>query len=207
MSGWPFDPLRPFSADVINADPPWLVEMYSEKGEGKAPQAHYDCLSIEAISALPVGQLAGSDCWLFLWTSAPLLDRAFEVMRAWDFQYVTRTAWRKTTINDKQAFGPGYIVRTMHEDVLIGKIGNPRRQKPMPRFSPACAVSIPASPRNSTHWRNSSRRSRAGSISSPASPAPAGRHGATRPRSSTGRPRDGPRPPLRTGRAAARLYR
>lgn len=132
MSSWPFEPMHPFSADIINADPPWLVEMYSEKGEGKAPQAHYDCLSIEAISALPVGQLAGSDCWLFLWTSAPLLDRAFEVMRAWDFRYVTRTAWRKTTINGKQALGPGYVVRTMHEDVLIGKIGNPRRTKPMP---------------------------------------------------------------------------
>jgi N6-adenosine-specific RNA methylase IME4 len=129
---WPFDPLLPFSADLLVADPPWLVEMYSQKGEKKAPQAHYDCMPIEAIKRLPVGQLAGSDCWLFLWTSAPLLDAAFEVMRAWDFTYVTRCAWRKTTINGKPRLGPGYIVRTLHEDVLIGRIGNPRRFKPMP---------------------------------------------------------------------------
>lgn len=129
---WPFAPLAMFSADVIVADPPWLVKMYSEKGEGKAPQAHYDCMAIDDIKALPVDQLAGSDCWLFLWTSAPLLDRAIDVMRAWNFRFVTRTAWRKTTINGKGRLGPGYIVRTMHEDVLIGRVGNPFRAKPMP---------------------------------------------------------------------------
>jgi N6-adenosine-specific RNA methylase IME4 len=132
MRDWPFEPLGMFSADVIVADPPWLVEMYSEKGEGKAPQAHYSCMPLPAIKALPVGHLAGGDCWLFLWTSAPLLDAAIDVMRAWSFSYVSRAAWRKTTVNGKVRLGPGYIVRTMHEDVLIGRIGNPRRSKPIP---------------------------------------------------------------------------
>lgn len=129
---WPFDPLTPFCADLIVADPPWLVEMRSENGETKAPQAHYSCLPIEAIKRFPVGQLAGSDCWLHLWTVAPLLDRAFDVMNAWGFTYVSRYSWLKTTINGKRRIGPGYIVRTFHEDVLIGRIGNPRREKPMP---------------------------------------------------------------------------
>lgn len=132
MRDWPFDPLQPFCADVIVADPPWLVEMRSEKGEAKAPQAHYDCLPIDAIKRFPVGHLAGSDCWLFLWTSAPLLDRAFEVMNAWGFTYCSRCAWAKVTQNGKPRLGPGYVVRTLHEDILIGKIGEPRRQKPLP---------------------------------------------------------------------------
>ena len=129
---WPFGALRPFSYDVICADPPWLVEMRSEKGEGKAPQAHYSCMPIDEIMALPVDQLARGDCWLLLWTSAPLLDRAFDVLRAWRFMYCTRFAWRKTTVNGKMAMGPGYVVRTLHEDILIGKIGAPRCAKPFP---------------------------------------------------------------------------
>jgi N6-adenosine-specific RNA methylase IME4 len=132
MADWPFGDLRPLAYDVIVADPPWLVQMRSAAGEKKAPQAHYACMPIGEIAALPVGKLARGDCWLFLWTSAPLLDRAFEVMKAWGFSYCSRTAWRKTTINNKVRVGPGYICRTMHEDVLIGKIGNPCRRKPLP---------------------------------------------------------------------------
>lgn len=132
QNDWPFAPLRPFSYDVIVADPPWLVEMRSAKGETKAPQAHYSCMSIDAICALPVGHLARGDAWLFLWTSAPLLDRAFDVLRAWGFAYCSRLTWRKATINDKTRVGPGYVVRTMSEDILIGKIGAPRRAKALP---------------------------------------------------------------------------
>jgi N6-adenosine-specific RNA methylase IME4 len=122
---WPFDPFRPFSFDVIAADPPWTFDLRSEKGEGKAPQAHYDCMSLDAIKAMPVGDLARGDCWLFLWTCAPMLDQAFEVMRAWGFKYKSRITWRKTTVNGKVRVGPGYIVRSMTEDVLIGAVGAP----------------------------------------------------------------------------------
>lgn len=131
---WPFAPFAPFGFDLIVADPPWLVEMRTAKGETKAPQAHYSCMPIEAISALPVGHLAAPDCWLLLWTSAPLLDRAFDVMRDWGFTYTSRIAWRKCTVNDKTRVGPGYVVRTMHEDVLIGKIGKPPLGTAFPSF-------------------------------------------------------------------------
>jgi N6-adenosine-specific RNA methylase IME4 len=126
---WPFDPLRPFSFDVIVADPPWLFDLRSENGEGKSPQAHYNCMSIEDIAAMPVGDLARGDCWLFLWTCAPSLDRAFDVLRAWRFTYCSRFSWAKKTVNGKKRLGPGYVVRTLHEDILIGKIGEPRRAK------------------------------------------------------------------------------
>lgn len=132
MRDWPFSPYRPFSFDVVCADPPWLFSLRSEKGEGKAPQAHYACMDIGAIKALPVGDLASRDCWLFLWTSAPLLDQAFDVLRAWSFSYVSRTTWRKTTVNGKVRVGPGYVVRSMSEDVLIGKIGAPSCAKALP---------------------------------------------------------------------------
>ncbi|WP_457799032.1 MT-A70 family methyltransferase [Methylocystis sp. S23] len=129
--------MRPFgmarrSKGVIVVDPPWLQQMRSAKGEGKAPQAHYRCMTIEEICALPVGELAFPDCWLFLWTCAPLLDKAFVVMNAWGFDYCTRMAWRKIGSRGGQKVGPGFVVRTMHEDILIGKRGEPPQLKALP---------------------------------------------------------------------------
>ena len=131
-SPWPFGRLRPRSFDVIAADPPWLFSLRSPKGEGKSPQAHYACMDLDAICALPVGDLAADDCWLFLWTCAPLLDRAFDVIRKWDFAYRSRISWRKTTVNGKVRTGPGFIVRTMTEDILIGARGAPRFARALP---------------------------------------------------------------------------
>lgn len=122
---WPFSPHRPRSFDVIVADPPWAFESYNEEISPKSAAAHYDLMSIDEISALPVGGLAARDSWLFLWTSAPLLDRGFEVMHAWGFTYCTRIAWRKVTRSGKPRLGPGFVVRSYHEDVLIGKMGKP----------------------------------------------------------------------------------
>lgn len=128
----PFRRLRPGSFDVIVADPPWLFSVRSAKGEGKSPQAQYSCMGLDEIAALPVGELARKDAWLFLWTCAPLLDRAFAVMGAWGFAYKSRFTWRKTTVNGKSRVGPGYVVRTMSEDVLIGARGAPEFSRALP---------------------------------------------------------------------------
>lgn len=125
MSGWPFGIIRPLSAEVIVADPPWRFDLYSAKGEEKSPQAQYECMPIDAIKALPVGQLARGDCWLFLWVTAPLLPEGLETLQAWGFRYVTTLAWRKMTKNGKRAMGPGYVARSMHENILVGAVGSP----------------------------------------------------------------------------------
>ena len=129
---WPFDPLRPFSFDVCVADPPWSFSLYSDKGEEKSPQAHYDCMPIEDIAALPVGDLVGADSWLLLWATAPMLPQALMVMTRWGFAYKTTVAWRKVTRNKKPAMGPGYVARTMHENVLIGACGSPEYRRALP---------------------------------------------------------------------------
>jgi N6-adenosine-specific RNA methylase IME4 len=46
-------------------------------------------LNFEKLSALPVGNFAADDCVLFLWAVDPLLDKAFELIRSWGFQYKT----------------------------------------------------------------------------------------------------------------------
>lgn len=129
---WPFDPLPLFGFDVVTIDPPWEFSLYSAKGEGKSAQAHYDCMSLADIQALPVGQLVGADAWLFLWATAPLLPEAIATMRAWGFVYVTRLTWRKVTKNGKVRMGPGYVARTCDETILVGRIGRPTITRALP---------------------------------------------------------------------------
>jgi hypothetical protein len=54
---------------VIYADPPWPWKTWGD-ASGKiqsSPDNHYGTCSIDAIKALPVSQLAASDCALLLW--------------------------------------------------------------------------------------------------------------------------------------------
>ncbi|MDR3488753.1 MAG: MT-A70 family methyltransferase [Bradyrhizobium sp.] len=127
-----FHPLYPFCADLIVCDPPWTYDLRSSNGEAKSPQAHYKCMPNDKIGQLPVGQRAGRDAWLFLWATAPLLPRCLEVMSAWGFTYKTTLIWRKTTRSGKVRVGPGYLARTMHEQILVGSLGLPHYAHALP---------------------------------------------------------------------------
>lgn len=124
-SDWPFAPLTPLKYGAILADPPWAYAMRSEKGYEKSPEAHYETMSLADIKALPVDQLAGPSCYLFLWSTWPHLPQALEVMDAWNFTYVTGGSWLKRTKHWKPAFGTGYVLRSATEPYLIGKINRP----------------------------------------------------------------------------------
>lgn len=123
---WPFGDLTPFSFRLIMADPAWLFRNYSVKGEAKNPLAHYACMDIEAIKALPVGHLAAPDCVLLLWAIAPMLPEAIDTMKAWGFTFKSAGAWAKqSSTGRKWAFGPGYWLRSAAEFWLLGTIGKP----------------------------------------------------------------------------------
>lgn len=129
---WPFAPLPLFGFDLLTIDPPWSFTLYSAKGESKSPQAHYECMDLAAIRALPVGQLVGADAWVFLWATAPLLPEAIDTLRGWGVVYVTRLTWRKVTRAGKVRMGPGYVARTCDETVLVGRIGRPPYARALP---------------------------------------------------------------------------
>nr|WP_049775394.1 MT-A70 family methyltransferase [Hyphomicrobium denitrificans] len=122
---WPWPHLTAGAYDFIMADPPWRFELYSEKGEEKSAQAHYRTMTIGDIRALPVAGLAADDCLLWMWATAPMLDEQIGVLKAWGFEFKTSGVWVKTTVNDKIAFGTGYVLRNAHEPFLIGTRGNP----------------------------------------------------------------------------------
>lgn len=125
MRIWPFDPLMPMKYGKIIADPPWQYIMRSEKGYEKSPESHYNTMTLAQIKALPVADLAGPDCYLFLWSTWPHLKQAFAVMDAWNFIYVTGGSWHKVTKTGKSCFGTGYVMRSATEPFLVGKIGRP----------------------------------------------------------------------------------
>lgn len=121
-----FGELSPAHYGLILADPPWRFSNFSEKGEAKNPVAHYDCMSLEAIKALPVMDLAAPDCALVMWATAPMLPEALETMAAWGFTYKTGGSWAKqSSTGEKWAFGTGYIFRSATEPYLVGTRGKP----------------------------------------------------------------------------------
>lgn len=127
MAEWQFGTLQLFGHDLIVADPPWRFELYNEEtGSEKGPAAHYATMDLDAIKALRVGDLAGGDCLLLLWSTGCMLPQCLDVMKAWGFTFKSEMVWNKRTRTGKWRFGPGYRVRTMHEPILVGTIGNPQ---------------------------------------------------------------------------------
>lgn len=119
--------LRPHGGfGMIMADPPWQFDLHSEKGEAKAPQAHYPCEGTDAICDLPVEGIAATDCLLWLWATNPMLPDAFKVIEAWGFQYKTAGTWVKRTKHGLDAFGTGYVLRSSNEPFLIATRGRPK---------------------------------------------------------------------------------
>jgi len=100
---------------VLYADPPWQYDhMISDS---RAIENHYPTMSIEAICALQVAQLATDDAMLFLWVPPSFLHKGIRVIEAWGFSYLTSMVW------DKQTIGMGYYVRQQHEHVLLAHKG------------------------------------------------------------------------------------
>jgi len=129
---WPFDDLPPLSFDVIVADPPWRFRTWSENNQHKSASRHYQLMMTEEIQSLPVGQLAQRDALLLLWIVAPMLPQGLQTMAAWGFSYKSNMVWRKTTPTGKTRMGTGYWARSMHEQILVGAIGKPKKFSAFP---------------------------------------------------------------------------
>ena len=122
---------------VIYADPPWHFRNYSAKGTGRNAVSHYDCLDFEDLAQLPVADFAAKDCALFLWAVDPLLDKAFELIREWGYNYKTVAFYwakvnRSANLSSMQASdfftGLGYWTRANPEQCLLATRGKPPRK-------------------------------------------------------------------------------
>lgn len=103
---------------VLLADPPWQFKVWEESSAYGAALEHYPTKSLEEICAMPIGNCATKDAILFMWTTAPMLREAFDVLDAWGFEFKTGMVW------DKERQGMGYYVRNQHEELLIATRGD-----------------------------------------------------------------------------------
>lgn len=116
--------------NIIYADPPWEYKYYSKKGElKKSAQKHYACMKLEDIINLPVKELAAKDCVLLMWVTFPFLEKGFEVINGWGFEYKTcGFTWvKKCKKSDGWAFGCGNWTRANAEICLLATKGKPKR--------------------------------------------------------------------------------
>jgi N6-adenosine-specific RNA methylase IME4 len=129
LAAWPLGDLRPHFYNLIVADPPWLFENWSAKGDEKSPNAHYQCYPPEEIARMfPVGEVADIHCLLLCWGTVPLIDRQIACVKAWGFEYKTFFVWHKVFTSGKTAMGPGRRVRSMVEPVIVAVRGQPRHK-------------------------------------------------------------------------------
>jgi len=100
---------------TIVVDPPWE---YADEGIAGAAARHYATTSGDAVKALGVASLAAPDgCHLYLRTTAPKLEVAFQVLQARGFAFKTMLVWRKNKL------GLGRYFRSQTEFGLIATRG------------------------------------------------------------------------------------
>jgi len=116
--------------NIIYADPPWSFKHYSDKGKGRAPDNYYKCQNLQDIKDLPISNLAADDCILFMWVTYPFLQKSFEVLKAWGFEYKTiGFTWvKKNKKADSWFWGMGYWTRSNAEVCIIATRGKITRQ-------------------------------------------------------------------------------
>lgn len=133
----PPPPLPPGKYRVLYADPPWKYGDILPPGYGAAAH-HYQTMTIGELCEMgeDIMALLHDDAVLFMWATSPMLERAFEVMRAWGFSYKTSFVW------DKVEHNFGFYNSVRHELLLIGGRG---KSTPDTKELADSVISIPRS--------------------------------------------------------------
>ena len=117
---------------IVYADPPWSFKTFSDEGKDRAPEQHYQTMTIDDICAIPVKEWVADDALLYIWAYQPLLPETFTVMEAWGFKYTTiGFIWVKINGGQDRLFyaqedvrkSLGYYTRAGGEICLIAKRG------------------------------------------------------------------------------------
>jgi len=109
---------------IIYADPPWK---YNSRANHKTrfrggACGHYPLMTMEQIKALPIPEIADTNCALFMWCTFPYLDIQIQLFKHWGIKYRTGGfTWIKTNPkNGKPFFGVGYYTKSNAEVCLLG---------------------------------------------------------------------------------------
>lgn len=141
---WPFGDLERGKYGAILADPPWAFNLWWDGRSNKTPSGvpsratvpHYNVMREGELNALPVSDLAGDDCVLFLWICWPVLEWSLRTIEAWGFTYKTcGFCWVKAHARQMEMFQDdidphmtlGYWTRSNSEVCLLATRGKPKR--------------------------------------------------------------------------------
>lgn len=119
--------------NLILADCPWEYSDKRTYARIGAARSAYETMRLQDICNLPVPSISDDNCMLALWATWPKLAEALEVIKAWEFEYVTCAfVWVKLNPNvtptrfvDKYDVysGLGYYSNGNTEFVLLGRKG------------------------------------------------------------------------------------
>lgn len=107
---------------TIYADPPWRFQNRTGK---MAPEhkrlMRYETMALDEIKELPVQEIAGDKCHLYLWVPNALLPDGLAVMDAWGFDYKGNVVWEKVRKDGQpDGRGVGFYFRNVTELLLFG---------------------------------------------------------------------------------------
>jgi N6-adenosine-specific RNA methylase IME4 len=111
----PLEAVGLFQTIVI--DPPWDWGDEGDVNQLGRAKPDYSTMPIEEIEALPIGKISDKDCHLYLWVTNRSLPKAFRLIEAWGFRYITCLTWVKPS------FGMGNYYRGSTEQVLFAVKG------------------------------------------------------------------------------------
>ena len=118
---------RRFSTILV--DPPW---QFTNKTGKVAPEhkrlSRYGTMTLDAIEALPVGEIAATPAHLYLWCPNAMLPEGLAVMQAWGFTYKSNIVWHKVRKDGgSDGRGVGFYFRNVTELILFGVRGKNAR--------------------------------------------------------------------------------
>ncbi len=119
--------------EIIYADPPWNygnTKNHNSQFWGMADK-HYETMKLNDIKNLPVKNISSDNCYLFLWSTSPFLEKSFEVIKSWGFKYSTvGFVWikMKNDMSEVRKDGLGKYTISNAEYCLISRKGKYRRE-------------------------------------------------------------------------------
>lgn len=104
-------PRKRYQAIIV--DPPWPTGQSGKYGAA----SKYPLMTLDAIAAMPIGELADDKAHLYLWCYPSTRHVAEDIMRGWGFRFVDEFVW------GKDQMGLGQYFRHAHETLLLGVKG------------------------------------------------------------------------------------
>jgi len=117
-------PEGPFNVGYF--DPNWKFWTRSNKGMGRSPDQHYECLDYRVIARMPFGRIFADNAVMFMWVYPSLQRQGYAVLEAFGFepQEAPAFVWVKTTKDgEKLVMSTGYTTRMGSEVCLLGRRG------------------------------------------------------------------------------------